>query len=250
MGAILVEPMMVPGGMIVPSKRWMRGLREIADRWGALLIFDEAQLAPARTGAMWAFEHHGVVPDIVTWAKGMSAGLAVCGTVTTREIAERATGTKGLPWAGTYSGDPLPAAVALAQLRIVIRDGLVAHAAALGERLQDGLAKLQLRHECIGDVRGMGFYRLLDIVTDPQTRTPDPEMAERIRYHALAEGLVMICVKNYIRIAPPLVMTRDEVDDLVGRLGVAIERAKSGRPTGTDFSTSSSLAADPVRARE
>ena len=87
-------------------------------------------------------------------------------------------------------------------------------------------------------------------VTDPQTRTPDPEMAERIRYHALAEGLVMICVKNYIRIAPPLVMTHDEVDDLVGRLGVAIERAKAGRPTGTDFSTSSSLAADPVRARE
>ena len=87
-------------------------------------------------------------------------------------------------------------------------------------------------------------------MTDPQTRTPDPEMAERIRYHALAEGLVMICVKNHIRIAPPLVMTHDEVDDLVGRLGVAIERAKAGRPTGTDFSTSNSLAADPVRARE
>ena len=86
-GGILVEPMMVAGGMIVPSKRWMRGLREIADRWGALLIFDEAQLAPAKTGAMWGFEHYGVVPDVVTWAKGMSAGLPVCGTVTTREIA-------------------------------------------------------------------------------------------------------------------------------------------------------------------
>ena len=176
-GGILVEPMMVAGGMIVPSQRWMRGLREIADRWGALLIFDEAQLAPAKTGKMWGFEHYGVVPDIVTWAKGMSAGLPVCGTVTTREIAERATGTKGLPWAGTYSSDPLPAAVALKQLQIVIRDGLVAHAAELGETLRSGLAALQQRHECIGDVRGMGFYRMLDIVTDPETRTPDPEMA-------------------------------------------------------------------------
>ena len=165
---------MVAGGMIVPSQRWMRGLREIADRWGALLIFDEAQLAPAKTGKMWGFEHYGVVPDIVTWAKGMSAGLPVCGTVTTREIAERATGTKGLPWAGTYSSDPLPAAVALKQLQIVIRDGLVARAAELGETLRSGLAALQQRHECIGDVRGMGFYRMLDIVTDP-------EAARRIR---------------------------------------------------------------------
>ena len=245
-GGILVEPMMVAGGMIVPSKRWMRGLREIADRWGALLIFDEAQLAPAKTGRMWGFEHYGVVPDVVTWAKGMSAGLPVCGTVTTREIAERAAGTRGLPWAGTYSSDPLPAAVALKQLQIVIRDGLVAHAAGLGETLRSCLAALQQRHECIGDVRGAGFYRVLDIVTDPETRTPDPELAERIRYHALAEGLVITCVKNYMRISPPLIMTRDEVDDMVGRLGVAIERAKAGRPTGTDFSVSSSLAADPV----
>ena len=91
-GGILVEPMMVAGGMIVPSKHWMRGLREIADRWGALLIFDEAQLAPAKTGTMWGFEHFGVVPDIVTWAKGVSAGFAVCGTVTTRDIA------RGKPW--------------------------------------------------------------------------------------------------------------------------------------------------------
>ena len=232
--------------MIVPSQRWVRGLREIADRWGALLIFDEAQLAPAKTGRMWGFEHYGVVPDIVTWAKGMSAGMPVCGTVTTREIAERAAGTRGLPWAGTYSSDPLPAAVALEQLRIVIRDGLVAHAADLGETLRNGLAALQRRHECIGDVRGAGFYRVLDIVADAETRTPDPEMAERIRYHALAEGLVITCVKNYMRISPPLIMTHDEVDDMVGRLGAAIDRAKAGRPTGTDFSISSSLAADPV----
>ena len=246
LGGILIESMLVAGGMIVPSKRWMQGLKEIAENWGALLIFDEAQLAPGRTGKMWGFEHYDVQPDIVTYAKGMSAGFAVCGTVTTPEIAQRSSGTKGLPWAGTYSTDPLPCAVALKQLQIVIRDQLVERCEELGKTLRSGLEALQQRHECIGDIRGMGFYQMLDIVTDPESRTPDPEMAERIRYYALAEGLVMICVKNFIRISPPAIMTHDEVDDLVGRLGAAIERAKSAKPGEIDFSVSSSLAADPV----
>ena len=245
-GAFLLEPMMVAGGMIVPSQRWMRGLREIADRWNALIVVDEAQFAPARTGKMWAFEHYDLKPDIVTYAKGMSAGFPVCGAVTTPEIAERSTGTKGLPWAGTYSTDPLPSAVALKQLQIVIRDGLVERSAELGKILRSGLDSLKDKHECIGDVRGRGFYQMLDIVTDPESRTPDPEMAERIRYHALAEGLLMICVKNYIRISPPAIMTDEEVKDAVGRLGVAIERAKSKQPIDSDFSASGSLAADPI----
>lgn len=245
MAGILVEPMMVAGGMIVPSKRWMQGLREIADRWGALLIFDEAQLAPGRTGKMWGFEHYDVQPDIVTFAKGMSAGFAVCGAVTTPEIAERASGTKGLPWAGTYSTDPLPCAVALKQLQIILRDNLVERAAQLGEVLGNGLEDLKSRHECIGDVRGKGFYRMLDVVTDPESRNPDNEMAERIRYFALAEGLVMICVKNYIRISPPSIMTEEEVKDVVGRLDAAITRAKSAQPIRSDYSTSGSLAANP-----
>ena len=154
--------------------------------------------------------------------------------------------TKGLPWAGTYSTDPLPAAVALKQLQIVIRDRLVKRSDGLGKTLRTGLDELQRTHECIGDVRGKGFYQMLDIVTDPESRAPDPEMAERIRYHALAEGLVMMCVKNYMRISPPAIMTHEEVTDVVGRLGIAIESAKTGQPTETDFSLSSSLAADPV----
>jgi 4-aminobutyrate aminotransferase-like enzyme len=246
---ILVEPMMVAGGMIVPSKRWLQGLRNIADHWGALLIFDEAQLAPGRTGKMWGFEHYDVVPDVVTFAKGMSAGFAVCGAVTTPEIAEKASGTKGLPWAGTYSSDPLACAVALKQLQIVLRDKLVEHAAMLGDVLESGLEDMKNRHECIGDVRGKGFYRMLDIVTDPESRTPDPEMAERIRYHALAAGLVMICVKNYIRISPPSIMTKEEVKEVIDRLDKAITRAKESKPTGADFRSSSSLAADPAYSK-
>ena len=241
---LILEPLLVPGGMIVPSENWIRGIREIADKWKALLIFDECQLAPGRTGNLWGFQRYDVSPDIVTFGKGMSAGFAVCGTATTREIADECAGKKGLPWAGTYPQDPLACAVALKQLQIVLRDDITARAADLGEILATRLNGLKLQHECIGDIRGAGLYRMLDIVSDPETRKPDPALAERIRREALAEGLVMISVKNFMRICPPLIVTELEIDDIVGRLGHAISRAVANRSGGIDFSTSSSLAAD------
>jgi len=241
---LMLEPMLVPGGMIVPSERWIKGIREIADKLNALLIFDECQLAPSRTGNLWGFQRYDVTPDIVTFGKGMSAGFAVCGTATTREIADECAGKKGLPWSGTYPQDPLACAVALKQLQIVLRDDITARAAELGEILATRLNGLKLQHECIGDIRGAGLYRMLDIVSDPETRKPDPALAERIRREALAEGLVMISVKNFMRICPPLIVTELEIDDIVGRLGHAISRAVANRSGGIDFSTSSSLAAD------
>ena len=247
--ALLMEPILVPGGMIVPSKRWMQGIKEIADKWGALLIFDECQLAPSRTGKMWGFENYDVVPDIVTFGKGMSAGLGICGTATTKDIAEQSSGKKGLPWAGTYSHDPLASAVALKQLQIVIRDDITGHAARVGGILKTKLAELQMRHECIGDVRGEGLYRMLDIVSDPETRQADPAMAETIRREALAEGVVMIAVKNYMRVCPPLIVTEAEIDDIVGRLDRAITRAKTSHTGDIDFSYSGSLAANEQHSR-
>jgi len=142
---ILSETMMVAGGMIVPSNEWMKWLRKTADKWGALLILDEAQLAPGRTGKLWGFENYDVVPDIVTFAKGMTAGMAICGAVTTPEIAEKSKGHAGLPWSGTYPHDPLPAAVALKQLQIVLRDKLVDRAAALGKHMRPLLDRLKDR---------------------------------------------------------------------------------------------------------
>ena len=240
--AIIMEPMMVPGGMIVPSKQWVQGIREIADEWEALLIFDEMQLAPSRTGKMWGFEHFGVQPDIVTFGKGMSAGFANCGTVTSQEIVDKCKGNKGLPWAGTYNNDPLPAAVALKQLQILIRDDVTEKAAKVGDFLEQKLVKLQNSHECIGDVRGNGLYRMLDIVVDRNSRTPNPELAERIRREAMKEGIAMIAVKNYMRICPPLIITENEIDDVVGRLDKAITRAVENQTQKMDYSSSSSLA--------
>ena len=246
---IIMEPMMVPGGMIVPSKQWVEGIREIADEWEALLIFDEMQLAPSRTGKMWGFEHFGVQPDIVTFGKGISAGFANCGTVTSQEIVDKCKGNKGLPWAGTYNNDPLPAAVALKQLQIVIRDDLTEHASKVGEFLEQKLINLQNSHECIGDVRGKGLYRMLDIVVDRNSRSANPELAERIRREAMKEGIAMIAVKNFMRICPPLIIKENEIDDIVGRLDKAITRAVDNQTQEIEYSSSSSLAANEKNKR-
>ena len=241
--AFIAEPILVPGGMIVPPDEWLPRLKTLAKKWGALLILDEAQLAPARTGKMWGFQHYDVVPDIVTFAKGMSGGMAICGTVTTSEIAERAAGNLGLPWSGTYPADPLPSAVALKNLQVVLRDKLDERSARLGAILRRKLDALKEKHECLGDVRGRGLYQMLDIVTDKKTKTPDPAMAERIRYNAVQERAIFICVRNFIRFCPPLIISEAELDEAVGRLGAAIKRAENGEPRDLDFSSSSSLAA-------
>jgi 4-aminobutyrate aminotransferase-like enzyme len=239
--AIMVETIPVPGGMIVPPPEWLPRIAAMAKRWGALLILDECQLAPARTGKMWAMQHYGVTPDIVTWGKGLSAGLAVCGTITTEEIAAGTRGNCGLPWAGTYSSDPLASAVALKQLDIVLRDDLAGRAARLGEVAERELAKLKNTYECIGDVRGKGLYRMLDIVKGRGSNAPDPVMAERIRYNCALEGIAAIAVKHYFRFAPPLIITEAEIVDIVGRMGIAIKRAMDGFPRDVDVRESSSL---------
>src|ERR1051325_8203775 len=163
---ILQETIPVAVGMLVPPRDWLPRLADMAKRWGALLILDEAQLAPARTGKLWALDHFGVTPDIVTFGKGLSAGLAVCGAITTPEIAEKVRGDAGLPWAGTYSGDPFTAAVALKQLEIVLRDNLAERAEKLGQVAMRELESLKAKYPVVGDIRGMGLYRMLDIVQD------------------------------------------------------------------------------------
>ena len=172
----------------------------------------------------------------------MSAGFSICGAVTTPEIAERARGTAGIPWAGTYSGDPLPAAVAKKQLEIVLRDNLAQQAERLGGFLGNRLEELRNKYEVIGDVRGKGLYQMLDVVKSRESRAPDPVMAERIRHNALAEGVVLICVKNYLRICPPLIITQGDLDEVVGRLELAIQRAIEGHPRQLELTESGSLA--------
>ncbi len=239
---IIAETAPVSGGMIVPPKEWLPRLREMANRLGALLILDEAQLAPARTGKMWGFQHYDVVPDIVTFGKGLSAGLPICGAITTSEIAEEIRGRCGLPWAGTYTGDPFPAAIALKQLQIIIRDKLEEKSARLGQHLAEMLERHVLPFDIIGDIRGLGLYRMLDVVADKRTKAPNPAGAERIRYNLMMEGVATIAVKNMVRIVPPIIITEAEIDDVISRFVTAIKRAQDGYPREIDFRASSSLA--------
>jgi 2,2-dialkylglycine decarboxylase (pyruvate) len=136
----------------------------------------------------------------------------------------------------------MPAAVALKQLDIVLRDNLEKRAERLGNFAQTQLDALRQRYDCIGEVRGKGLYRMLDIVKDRTTKLPDPVMAERIRYNAALEGVLAIAVKHYFRFAPPLIVTESEIQDIVGRLDLAIKRAQEGFPREIDARESSSLA--------
>ena len=172
--------------------------------------------------------------------------MAITGATTTPEIAEQARGKAGVPWAGTYSSDPLPAAVALKQLQIVLRDDLTSRAARLGVVLEEKLGRLKQRFEFIGDVRGLGLYQMLDIVEDRQSKKADFNMAERIRFNAVGEGLILLTSRNNIRLVPPLTITENELDDAIGRLEQALIKAERGEPLGVDlmegYDTSSSLA--------
>jgi 4-aminobutyrate aminotransferase-like enzyme len=186
----------------------------------------------------------------VTFGKGMSAGFGICGAITTKEIADQVRGNCGLPWAGTYTGDPFPAAVALKQLQIILRDKLAERAVVLGDYIAQSLARHIAPLDPVGDIRGIGMYRMLDIVTDKKSKRPDPAMAERIRYNLMLHGVCTIAVKNFIRFVPPLIVTEAEIDDIVGRMAAAIRRAMDGHPRDIDFAATSSLASGRRAAAE
>ena len=132
----------------------------------------------------------------------------------------------------------------------MLRDNLAEQAAAKGARLRAGLEAIQRKYDVVGDVRGEGLYYLLDIVETPESRRPDPAMAERIRYNALLEGLATIAVKNFIRVCPALIITEAEIDETLGRLETAVQRSVEGFPRDLDYATSSSLAARPAAAAQ
>lgn len=197
-----------------------------------LLILDEAQTGIGRTGTMFAFERDGVTPDILTLSKTLGAGLPLSAVLTSREIEEEAH-ARGFIFLTTHVSDPLPAAVGLAVLDVVARDGLIARATEAGARLRDGLRALQQRYGCIGDVRGRGLLLGIEIVTDRGSRQPDLAMGDRIATAAMERGLSMNIVQvpamgSVFRIAPPLTATDAEIDQGLEIMDAAIGHAMSG----------------------
>jgi 4-aminobutyrate aminotransferase len=220
--AILVEPIQGEGGYLVPPEGFLQGLRDLCDRHGILLIFDEVQSGIGRTGRMFASEHWGVSPDIMTLAKGLGSGLPIGMTVACRRHMEKwKRGAHG----NTYGGNPISCAAALATLDLVEQE-YAANAASVGEYFIGKLRELQNRFGCIGEVRGKGLMIGMELVEDRISRKPTRALAERLLTRAFHNGLLLLsCGVSTVRFIPPLMINRAHVDEAMVLLESALTQA-------------------------
>ncbi len=206
---ILVEPIQGEGGYIVPPPGFFPALRKLCDKYDILLIADEVQSGMGRTGKWWAIEHFETEPDIFTSAKGIASGMPLGACVARKSIMTWGRGAHG----NTYGGNPLACAAALATIELLEQEYLQ-NAAEAGRYLLDALRDLQIRHPSIGDVRGIGLMIGVEFVLDRKTKEPARDLTERIVQLAFERGLLLLsCGKSVIRIAPPLCITRAEIDE-------------------------------------
>lgn len=215
LAACLVEPILSSGGIIEPPVGYLRRLQGKCAERGMLLVVDEAQTGLGRTGDMYAFERDGIVPDILTLSKTLGAGLPVAAVVTTEEV-ERLCHQRGFLFFTTHVSDPLAASVALTVLDVIERDGLVERAALVGKVLEGRLLELMERYDVVGDVRGRGLLRGLELVTDKASKTPADDLGRAVTTACLERGLHVNIVQlpgmgGVFRIAPPLTISEDDL---------------------------------------
>jgi 4-aminobutyrate aminotransferase/4-aminobutyrate aminotransferase/(S)-3-amino-2-methylpropionate transaminase len=202
--AILIEPVQGEGGFNVAPADFLRALRRLCDEHGIVLIADEVQGGIARTGKMFSIEHSGVVPDLITTAKGLGGGFPLSG-VTGRAAIMDAAHPGGL--GGTYGGNPISIAAAHAVLDVVEAEGLCARAANVGDKMRTRLQALARELPCIGDVRGLGAMVAMELVKDPKTKEPDAELTASVLAHAEQRGLILLSCgtsANVVRLLAPL----------------------------------------------
>ncbi len=222
--AVLVEPVQGEGGYLFPPEGFLRGLRELCDRHGILLIFDEVQSGIGRTGRMFAWQHWGVAPDIIALAKGIASGLPM-GLMAARQ-RHMQRWPKGAH-ANTYGGNPIGCAAALATLDL-IEQQYAANAARVGEYLLGRLRTLQPRFECIGEVRGKGLMIAVELVGDRERRTPNKPLCQAVLSRAFQNGLLLLsCGESTLRLIPPLLIDNAHADEAVALLERALSEAVS-----------------------
>ncbi|MBB6092457.1 4-aminobutyrate aminotransferase [Povalibacter uvarum] len=222
--AILIEPIQGEGGYLVPPEGFLQGLRDLCDRHGILLIFDEVQSGIGRTGKMFASEHFGVAPDIMSLAKGLGSGLPIGMVVAKKKIMEKwQRGAHG----NTYGGNPLCCAAALATIDLVEKE-FMANAAEVGTYFMNQLRDLQGRFSCIGHVRGKGLMLGMELVEDRNTKVPASKLTDAIITRAYHNGLLLLsCGQSTIRFMPPLMITKANVDEAVAILASSMDEAIS-----------------------
>jgi 4-aminobutyrate aminotransferase/(S)-3-amino-2-methylpropionate transaminase len=211
--AVIAEPVLGEGGFVAPPKDFFRVLIEICHRHGVLFIADEVQSGFGRTGHMFASEYYGIEPDILVSAKSLGGGLPLAAVTGRAEIMD-APGPGGL--GGTFAGNPVSCAAALAVLDIFEREDLLARANELGSQFQKRAREWQRRWPVIGDIRGLGAMQAIELVKSADTREPAPEETKQVIKHCHEHGLIVLSAGSYsnvIRILVPLVITQAQWDE-------------------------------------
>jgi 4-aminobutyrate aminotransferase len=206
--AIFVEPVQGEGGYLVPPKKFLDELAAVAQRHGILLVCDEVQSGMGRTGKMFAYQHFGVDPDIVTLAKGIASGLPLSATVAKAQYMQWTPGSH----ASTFGGNPVSVEAALATIAL-LEEGLIDNAARLGAYMLERMRSWPARFRVVGDVRGLGLMLGVEIVRDQAGKEKDVDTRNRLVEMAFRRGMLVLGAgQNSIRLAPPLVLTRDQAD--------------------------------------
>jgi 4-aminobutyrate aminotransferase len=209
--AVLVEPIQGEGGYVVPARAFHERLRALTTKHGMLLMVDEVQSGMGRTGKMWAIEHFGVQPDVVTAAKGIASGLPLGVTLARADIMDWPPGAH----ASTFGGNPVSCAAAIATIEL-LRESLVKNAAEVGDHLQQGLKALMDKHPIIGDVRGKGLMVGVELVRDRQTKERATDERNAVVNEAFSRGMLILGAgRNAVRFSPPLVLSKAQADTAI-----------------------------------
>lgn len=215
--AVLLESIAGTAGVLIPPPGYLAGVRELCDRYGIMLILDEVMAGFGRTGRWFAFEGYDVVPDLITFAKGVNSGYVPVGGVIISDAIASSFDTTVFPGGLTYSGHPLAMASIVAALDAMESEGIVANAARIGrDVLAPALAELKAKHPIIGEVRGEGVFWAVELVADQATREPvSAAVMGRIKSELIARGLLPFLAENRIHVVPPCVVTDDEVAEAI-----------------------------------
>ena len=227
LAAVITEPLFSAGGVIEPPTGWLAELKRMCEARGTLLILDEAQTGLAKLGTMFAFEHEGTIPDIVTISKHFGGGLEVSAVITSDKIEQQVTRGEPMVFGHSHSSDPMPCAVALESLNLIVDEKLADRARDLGQYFHERLVGLKDRHELVGDVRGRGLLQGIELVRDRLTK--EPANAEGLRIGALcSEAGLLFSVRgasgrtNVLRFVPPFTTTYAQIDQAIEILETAI----------------------------
>ena len=223
--AIVVEAVQGEGGFIVAPREFLEGVRRICDEHGIVMVVDEVQTGFGRTGKMFATEHYGIEADLITVAKSIAAGLPLSGVIGAAEIMD-APGDAAI--GGTYVGNPVAQAAALAVLDVFEEEAVVEHAATIGETIRQRMLAWQERFPAIGDVRGLGAMLAIELVEDRETKQPAPALATAVVEAATERGLLLLksgIYSNCIRVLCPLTISDAELDEALAVWEEALEAA-------------------------